>query len=74
LICLGNVGLEDNKLEILALGRSQWRPVEDIVPLYAPGQNSRNEKYIRTSIADWNLYLPEDYANRLLQKGIHVSR
>jgi hypothetical protein len=32
-------------------GRSQRGPVEEIVPLYAPGQYSRDEKYIQTSIA-----------------------
>jgi len=27
----------------------------EILPLYAPGQNCRNEKHIQTSIAVWNL-------------------
>jgi hypothetical protein len=29
--------------------------IEDSVPLYAPGQNSRNEKYIQTIIIGGNL-------------------
>jgi hypothetical protein len=41
--------------QILVSGRSQRPPVEDSMPLYTPGQNSRNEKYIPTSITDWNL-------------------
>jgi hypothetical protein len=39
-----------NPILTLTVGRSEWRPVEAIVPLYAPGQNSRDEKYIQTSI------------------------
>ena len=38
------------------------------MPLYAPGQNSRNEKYIQTSIASCNLHLLTKTFNRRVQE------
>ena len=40
----------------------------DSVPLYAPGQISRDEKYIRTSIANRNLHRLTESFNRRLQE------
>ena len=42
----------------------------EIVPLYALGQISRNEKYIQTSIANWNLHLLTKSFNRWFQEEI----
>ena len=44
----------------------------EIVPLYAPGQNARNEKYIQTSIANRHLRLLTKSFNRKYQEGVFV--
>jgi hypothetical protein len=41
----------------------------EIVPLYAPGQNSRNEKYIQTSTVNGNLLFLKKFINQQFQKG-----
>jgi len=40
----------------------------EFVPLYSLGQNSRNEKYIPTSIANWNLHFLTKSFNRGFQQ------
>jgi hypothetical protein len=45
-------------------GADIWARTCDNVPLYALGQNSRNEKYIQTSTDDRNLHFPGNYVNR----------
>ena len=47
--------------------------IADYVPLSAICQNSEIEKYIQTSITDWNLHFPENYVNRRVQEEVLAS-
>ena len=47
--------------------------IPDNVPLYAPGQNSRNEKYIQTSVTGRSLHHLTEFITRRLQEEVDRS-
>jgi hypothetical protein len=68
----------NSSLQVVSKATTSWGcfsviKSETIVPLYALGQNSKNEKYMQTSIANWNLHRLRKSFNRRLQEAMALK-
>jgi len=71
---INRIGVDARRRQIgkkltVDFGQKSPARIEAIVPLYAPGQNSKYEKYFQTSITARNLHLLEKAVKSILQGG-----